>query len=133
MDGDESMNRREEIAARSRKRIIEERIRNLSTGVAGLLAYSSFSNIWSGVFLFLISPAMATYILLIGLFYAHGAYRVWLRNDLRWWPILVPTNIVLATELYAWFEGYRWPIPILINSTILILFYLLRRTVAAKR
>jgi hypothetical protein len=133
LDGSESGNRRAEIAARSRQRAIDERIRKLSTAVAGLLAYSGFSNIWSGSLALMQSPVVALLVLGIGLLYAHGAYRVWMRNDLRWWPVLVPTCIVLAMESYAWLGGYRWPLPLLINSAILVLFLLLKRTVAGNR
>ncbi len=133
LDWSESAHHRAEIAARSRQRVLDERVRKYATGVAGLLAYSSVSNIWGAILAVSLSPWVAIFLSVIGLLYANGAYRVWVRNDLRWWPVLAPTCIVIAMESYAWLGSYRWPLPLLINITIVVLFFLLKRTVSERR
>ncbi|MGY1458613.1 hypothetical protein ACW5F0_08205 [Luteimonas sp. A534] len=122
---------RSEIALRSRRRVLDGRERKLSMAVFGLMAYSAFANFLGGVMALASSPVDAGLGFVLGILYSLGVYRVWSKDDTRWWPVAVPAGISIAILLLAWAGGLPRPIPIALNVALLVLVPLRRRAVAA--
>jgi hypothetical protein len=122
---------RAEIATRNRRYALESRERKLTISVFGLMAYSALGN-FLGVFMtFAKSPADAVLALVLGVLYSLGAYRVWSKDDIRWWPVAVPAGISIALIAIVWTTGIHKPIPLLLNLVLLILVPIRRRAVLA--
>lgn len=130
-DVQETNHRRAEIAARNRRRALEERERKYSMAVFGLMGYCAFSNLLGGVLALGSSLPDACVGAVIGALYALGAYRVWSKDDTRWWPVAVPAGIALVVLLLAWVGGGPRPVPILLNAVLLVLVPLRRRAAEA--
>jgi len=128
---EEANSRRADIAMRNRRRMLESRERKLTMAVFGLMAYSAFANVVSGIVLLTTSPLDAGLGLILGALYSLGAYRVWLKDDIRWWPVAVPAGISIAVLIMAWLGGVQHPIPLLLNAILLVLVPIRRRAVAA--
>lgn len=123
--------RRADIALRNRRRTAESRERKLSMVVFGLMAYSAFANVVSGAMLVSKLPLAAGLGVVLGVLYGLGAYRVWSRDDTRWWPVAVPASISLAFLLLGWLAGNPHPVPVLINIVLLVLVPIRRRAAVA--
>jgi len=128
---EEANSRRADIAMRNRRRTLESRERKLTMAVFGLMAYSAFANVVSGIVLLATSPLDAGLGLILGVLYSLGAYRIWFKDDTRWWPIAVPAGISIAVLMLAWLGGVQHPIPLLLNIVLLVLVPIRRRAVAA--
>lgn len=128
---EEANGHRAEIAMRNRRRTLEARERKLTMAVFGLMAYSAFANVVSGIALLTASPLDAGLGLILGVLYSFGAYRIWFKDDIRWWPVVVPAGIALAVLILAWLGGVRHPIPLLLNAVLLVLVPIRRRAVTA--
>lgn len=116
-----TLDRRSEIALRSRRRLLEGRLHKLTMAVGGLMAYSAFGNIVGGMAVLVSSPWEAAPGFVLGSLYVFGAHRVWGKDDVHWWPVAVPAGISIATLLLAWFGGVQQPIPLLLNIALLVL------------
>ena len=116
---------------RNRRRTLEASERKLTMAVFGLMAYSAFANAVSGIVLVTTSPLDAGLGLILGILYSFGAYRIWFKDDTRWWPVAVPAGIAIAVLILAWLGGIRHPIPLLLNIVLLVLVPIRRRAVAA--
>ncbi|WP_153242540.1 hypothetical protein [Frateuria defendens] len=125
--------RRAEIAMRNRRRMLEARERKLSMAVFGLMAYSALANVASGILLLVLGkPSLAaSFGLVLGALYAFGAYRIWFKDDTRWWPVAVPASLSIVVLALAWFGGAHRPIPLLLNIALFILVPIRGRVVAA--
>ena len=121
---------RAEIAQRNRLRQAEDRERKLSMAIVGLTAYSAFANLMGGVAAISASPIDAGLGLILGALYAFAAYRVWLKDDVRWWPVALPAGISIAVLVLAWFGGLPRPIPIVLNIALLALVPIRARAAA---
>jgi hypothetical protein len=130
-DTEQPISHRAEIAARNRRHALEARERKLSGAVFGLLGYSAFANFLVGVLTLSSSPVDSAISLILGTLYSIGAYRVWFKDDIHWWPVAVPAGISIAILLLAWLGGIHHPIPILLNTALLVLVPIRRRAVAA--
>jgi len=128
---EEANSRRADIAMRNRRRKLESRERKLTMAVFGLMAYSAFANFVSGIVLLTTSPLDAGLGLILGALYSLGAYRIWFKDDIRWWPVAVPAGISIAVLILAWFGGVQHPIPLVLNTVLLILVPIRRRAVIA--
>jgi len=128
---EEPINYRAEIALRNRRRNLEERERKLSMAVFGLMTYSAFANFLAGAMSLSASPADAWLGLILGALYSLGVYRVWVKDDIRWWPVAVPAGICIAILVLAWVGGVHRPIPLLLNIVLLVLVPVRKRAVAA--
>lgn len=128
---EEANSRRADIAMRNRRRTLESRERKLTMAVFGLMAYSAFANVVSGIVLLATSPLDAGLGLILGVLYSLGAYRIWFKDDIRWWPVAVPAGISVAVLILAWLGGVQHPIPLLLNIALLVLVPIRRRAVAA--
>jgi len=117
---------RAEIALRNRRRRIEDKIRKLTMTVFGLTAYSAFSNLAVGIFYIANSPIDGGFGIFLGTLYAFAAFRVWRKDDTRWWPVAIPAVITILFTVLIWLAGTPAPIPILLNIALLI-FTKLRR------
>ncbi|HEY0197688.1 MAG TPA: hypothetical protein VGC19_03975 [Rhodanobacter sp.] len=132
-------NYRAEIALRTRRRVLDDRARKLTVAVFGLMGYSAFSNFVGAFASFgdvMASPALGTlsvltFGLLLGALYSLGAYRVWLKDDLRWWPVAVPAGISIALSILALTVGKPALIPLLLNVVLLAIVPFRRRAAAA--
>jgi len=122
---------RAEVAARNRRYVLESRERKLTITVFGLMAYSAFGNFVGVLINFAKSPADAVLALVLGMLYSFGAYRVWSKDDVRWWPVAVPAGISIALIAVVWVGGIHRPIPLLLNIVLLILVPIRRRAVLA--
>ena len=122
---------RDEIAARNRRYALESRERKLTITVFGLMAYSAFGHFVGVLLNFAKSPADAVLALVLGVLYSFGAYRVWSKDDVRWWPVAVPAGISIAMIGIIWTTGIHKPIPLLLNVVLLILVPIRRRAVLA--
>jgi hypothetical protein len=69
--------------------------------------------------------------LIMGALYLLGVYRVWVKDDTRWWPVAVPAGISIAFLVLLWFGGMPRPIPLALNAALLALVPLRKRAVAA--
>lgn len=130
-DTSETNSFRAEIIMRNRRRTLEARERKLSMAVYGLLAYSAFANAVSSITLLVSSPIDAVLGLILATLYAWGVYRVWAKDDTRWWPVAIPASISIAIALLAWFGGVAHPIPLLLNIILLILVPIRKRATDA--
>lgn len=123
--------RRADIAMRNRRRKLEARERKLTMAVFGLMAYSAFANVVSGIVLLTTSPFDAGLGFILGVMYSLGAYRIWFKDDTRWWPVAVPAGIAIVVLLLAWLGGVWHPFPLLLNTVLLVLVPIRRRALAA--
>lgn len=122
---------RAEIALRNRRRALNERERKLSMAVSGLMVYSAFANFLGAAMAFSSSPLDVWLGLILGVLYSLGTYRVWVKDDTRWWPVAVPACISICVVVLAWFGEVRLPVPLLLNSALLVLVPLRRRAATA--
>jgi hypothetical protein len=122
---------RAEIALRNRRRALNDRERKLSMAVSGLMVYSAFANFLAGAMAFASSPLDAWLGLILGGLYSLGVYRVWAKDDTRWWPVAVPACISISVIVLAWIGGVRLPVPLVLNVVLLILVPFRRRAAVA--
>src|SRR6476659_7196665 len=111
---------RAEIAARNRWRQLEARERKWTMAVFGLMGYSAFANVLAGV-MALASPSDAAIGFVLGALYAVGVYRVWLKDDTRWWPVALPAGLTIAFLAFVALGGSYHPIPVVLNVVLLAL------------
>src|SRR3546814_19541577 len=100
--------------------------------VFGLRADSAFANCLGVVMTLGNSPADAGRRLVLGFLYSFGAYRVWSKDDTRWWPVAIPAWISIAVLLLAWMGGFHRPMPILLNVVLFVIVPIRRRAAAAR-
>lgn len=122
--------RRAEIALRNRRRKLEDKVRKFTMTVFGLAAYSAVANLLAGIFALVSSPIDAGFGLVLGGLYAFAAYRVWIKDDTRRWPVVVPAAITILLAAIAWLGGMVAPGPIVFNVALLIAAQLRRRASA---
>ena len=122
---------RAEIASRNRHWNAQARERKLTMAVFGLLAYSSFANFLGAVLTFSSSSIDAGIALVLGGLYALGAYRVWAKDDTRWWPVAIPASISVGLMLLVALAGVYRPLPLLLNLVLLVLVPIRAKAVAA--
>lgn len=127
----EEDNYRALIAQRNRRRSLEDRERKLTTLVTGLLAYSAFSNFVAVVMSLGSSSLDVVLGLVIGALYSLGAYRVWVKDDTRWWPVAVPAGMAITIILLYWIGGLLLAVPLVLNVALLILVPIRRRAFGA--
>lgn len=130
-ESEETNNYRAEIAQRNRRRVLDGRAHKISMAVFGLMAYSAFANFVGGVVALGSSPADAGLGLILGSLYSLGVYRVWAKDDTRWWPVALPAVISIVVLLLAWFGGAPRPVPLLLNVVLLVLVPVRKRAVAS--
>ena len=123
--------RRAEIARRNVRRKLESRERKLTMSVFGLTGYSAFSNFAAGVVnLMGGSIADAVLGLIFGSLFAFGAYRVWVKDDSRWWPVGIVATASLLLSLLLLIGGLPTYVPVAIGIALLILIPMRRRALA---
>ncbi|WP_153022954.1 hypothetical protein [Rhodanobacter thiooxydans] len=131
---------RAEIALRTQRRVLDDRVRKLTVAVFGLMGYSAFSNFMGAFASFgsaIATPTLGTigvlaFGLLLGALYSLGAYRVWFKDDIRWWPVAIPAGISIALSILAFTAGKPAVIPLIINVALLaIVPFRIRATAAA--
>jgi hypothetical protein len=120
-----------EIAMRNRRRSLDTRERKLTMAVFGLMGYSAFGNFVGAAMAYGALPADAWLGVVLGVLYSFGAYRVWVKDDTRWWPVAVPAGITIVVLLLAWFGGLHRPIPVILNIVLLTLVPLRARACRA--
>jgi lysylphosphatidylglycerol synthetase-like protein (DUF2156 family) len=69
--------------------------------------------------------------LLLGALYSFGAYRVWFKDDIRWWPVAIPASISIVLSLLAFVSGALAFVPLLINVALLVIVPIRKRAAAA--
>ena len=121
---------RAEIALRNRRRKAESRERKLSMTVFGLTAYTAVSNLAAGGGA-LLSGAIADAVLAIvlGSLFAFAAYRVWVKDDPRWWPVGVPTTINVLLSVLLILGGLHTYLPLAIGIAVLVLIPIRKRAI----
>jgi len=123
--------RRAEIALRNSRRKLESRERKLTMSVFGLTGYSAFSNLAAGVVnLIGGSIADAALGLIFGSLFAFAAYRVWVKDDPRWWPVGIPAIASALLSLLLLVGGLPTYVPLAIGILLLILLPIRRRALA---
>lgn len=128
---EEASSYRADIALRNRRRALDSRAHKISMAVFGLMAYSAFANIGGGVVILGSSPVDAGLRFILGALYSLGVYRVWAKDDTRWWPVALPAGICIAITLLAWLSNGLHPVPLLINVALLALVPIRKRAIAA--
>jgi hypothetical protein len=133
----QQIDRRAEIARQTRKRILVEKDRRIMMALFGIMTYLGVSNLIFGVItLFGGDLAWVDGILMcaFGAMFAYGAFRVWARDDTRWWIVLVPAGSLLILAALLLLSGVLpSPVPTLLCIALLILVALRRKTLAAVR
>ena len=129
---------RSEVALRTRRRALDDRLRRFTAAVFGLMGYLAVSNFlatinsFSGALehqtLALVSVAVGS---LLGALYAFGAYRVWFKDDIRWWPVAIPAGISIVLSLLAFLSGALAFVPLIINVALLVMVPIRKRAAAA--
>ena len=121
---------RAEIALRNRRRKLENRERKLTKAVFGLSAYTAVSNLIGGVGALLggVVPD-AIFSLILSSIFAFAAYRVWIKDDPRWWPVGVPATINVLLSLLLILVGIPAYIPLAIGILLLILIPFRKRAI----
>src|SRR3546814_2025362 len=71
------------------------------------------------------------FVLLLGSLYSCGAYRVWFKDDIRWWPVAIPAGISIVLSLLAFVSGALAFVPLLINVALLVLVPIRKRAAAS--
>jgi len=113
---------RREISERNRRYALDGRLRKFTLAVAGLMAYSAFGNFVGAAMVLSASPIDAVVGIFLGALYSFGLYRVWFKDDLRWWPVAVPAGLTIGWLLLVWWAtGIFLPIPIVLNVVLLAL------------
>ena len=130
-ESEESTAWRAEVAAKNRRLALEAKERKYSWGVIGLVGYSAFGNLLAGVIQLGKSPLDAVFGFLLGATYLFALYRVWAKDDIRWWPPGVPAMFSILFLLLAWAGGMPRPVPIALNILLLVLIPLRARAVKA--
>lgn len=122
---------RAEIALRNRRRALNDRERKLSMAVSGLMVYSAFANFLGAAIAVARSPLDVWLGLILGALYSLGTYRVWVKDDTRWWPVAVPAGISISVIVLAWIGGAHLPVPFVLNVVLLVLVPIRRRAAIA--
>ena len=122
--------RRAEIALRNRRRKLERRERKLTMAVFGLTGYSAVSNLAAGVGALLgAGVADAVLAAILGSLFAFAAYRVWVKDDPRWWPVGVPATINVLLSLLLILGGLHKYVPLAIGLGLLVLIPIRKRAI----
>lgn len=133
----QQLDRRADIARKSRKRMLAEKDRRVMMALFGIMAYLGASNlIFGALSLFGDAPARIDGIVMcvFGALFAYAAMRVWAKDDTRWWIVLVPAGSFLAIGALLLLAGYLPnPVPTLLSILLLVLVALRRKTLAAVR
>ncbi|MBB6064451.1 hypothetical protein [Pseudoxanthomonas broegbernensis] len=123
---------RRNISERNRRLAVESRLHKLTMIIMGLMAYSAFGNFVGAVMVLGTSPIDFGVGLFFGMWYSFGVYRVWLKDDTRWWPVAVPACLTIVWLLLVWWAtGMFLPIPVLLNVALLVLVPIRARASAA--
>ncbi|WP_257385261.1 hypothetical protein [Tahibacter caeni] len=124
---------RREIANRDRRRALESRSYQLTLATIGILAYSTFGCVMTGLGLLAQrQPIPLVIITAIGALYVFALYRTWAADDRRIWVTAVPATITVLLVLTDYALGARpSPVPLLLNLVLLGLIPW-RRQVAAQ-
>lgn len=128
---------RAEIAQRNRRRIADARDRRLMLAMFGIAACQGFWNLLLGAGAVLGGEAAmldAGIMLALGAMFAFAAYRIWSRDDTRWWVPALPAGLVLILPVVMLFAGYLYlpsPFFMVLDIAMLILIPIRRRTNAA--
>ena len=122
---------RRAIADRNRRYANESRLHKLTMAITGLMVYSTFGNFLGALLTFGKAPIDAGVAIFFGALYAIGVYRVWSKDDIRWWPVAVPAGFSIAWILLAWWAtGRLLPIPLILNLVLLALVPFRRKATA---
>jgi hypothetical protein len=129
---------RSEVALRMRRRALDDRLRRFTAGVFGLMGYSAVSNFLATLGSFSGATEHQTFALfsvafglLLGALYSFGAYRVWFKDDIRWWPVAFPAGISIVLSLLAFVAGALALVPLVINVALLVMVPIRKRAAAA--
>jgi len=130
-DSDNSLSYREISALRNKHRALEMKEHRLKLAISGFLAYAAVSHILSATLTYSDTPVDAWLAIILAILFIVGFYRVWIKDDSNWWPVLVPSGIVLVFSLLLLLAGIYSIIPIVLHSFVLILVFLRKRAIAA--
>jgi hypothetical protein len=131
------LDRRADIARKSRKRVLAEKDRRVMMAMFGIMAYMGSMNLILGALsLFGDAPVGIDGVLMcvFGTLFAYAAMRVWAKDDTRWWIVVVPAGSFLVIDALLLLAGYLPnPVPTLLSIVLVILLALRRKTLAALR
>lgn len=117
---------RRDIAARDRRRALQSQDYNLMLLTIGILAYSAFGYLMTFAGVLLRGGLLDA--LVNGVFgglYVFAVYRVWARDDRRWWVVALPAGLSLLLILVCWAAGLGFAaIPLALNLALLVLMVL---------
>ena len=123
---------RREIANRDRRRALESHSYRLTLAAVGILAYSTFGYVMTGIGTLTHGLLIPTIIFaVIGALYVFALYRTWAADDRRVWVIAVPATITILLVLTDFVTGARpSPVPLILNVALLVLIPLRARAAA---
>lgn len=122
--------RRADIARRSRHRAADARDRRVALAMFGLTAYQGASHLIVGMLVLTGLDAIVAAV--FGVLFGFAAYRIWMRDDLRWWVPALPAILSLFLGAFVLAAGHvPAPVPVLLNLALLALIPMRRRTSAA--
>lgn len=131
------LDRRADIARKSRKRVLVEKDRRVMMTMFAIMAYLGATNlIFGAISLFGDAPVRIDGVVMcvFGGLFAYAAMRVWAKDDTRWWIVLVPAGSSLVIDALLLLAGYLPnPVPTLLSIVLVILLALRRKTLAALR
>jgi hypothetical protein len=130
-DSNNSLSYREISLLRDKHRALEMKEHRLKLAIAGFLAYSAITHILAAALNYSESPIDSWLAVIWAALFVLGFYRVWIKDDSNWWPVLVPSGTVIIFSLLLMLSGVFVILPILLHSFALLLVFLRKRAIAA--
>jgi hypothetical protein len=120
---------RTDFALRERRRALESREYTLMIATLGMLAYSAFGNLVGGAGLFFDRAYVdGVFSVVLGGLYVFALYRLWFKNDRRWWVVALPAGVSVLLLAACWIAGLGIAVvPLSLNLALLALIPLRAR------
>jgi hypothetical protein len=122
---------REICMIRDKHRALEAKEHRLKLAIAGFMAYSAISHIISASLTYSTSPIDSGFAIFFAILFSFSFYRVWIKDDSRWWPVAIPSGMVILISALAAFVSPLAIIPVLLHSFVLFLVYLRKKSITA--
>jgi hypothetical protein len=130
-DSDTDPTYREMSVMRDKHRALEAKEHRLKLAIAGFMAYSSISHLISAGLGYSTSPIDAGFAVFFAALFGFAFYRVWFKDDSRWWPVAIPSGMVILISSLAAFVSPLAIIPVLLHSFVLVLVYIRKKCIIA--
>jgi hypothetical protein len=130
-DSESTPTYREICVMRDKHRALEAKEHRLKAAIAGFMAYSTISHLISAALGYSTSPVDAGFAVFFAILFSFAFYRVWIKDDSRWWPVAIPSGMVILISGLVAFVSPLAIIPVLLHTFVLVLVYLRKKSIIA--